>query len=332
MNKKATAHITSGALLAAVLMTAGSAFAQSVAFSSEVGVGAQGSEVTSLQTWLNVHGYYNGPITGYYGSLTQAGVERFQSAEGISATGYVGPLTLAALNGLAASDSTTVSANTTEVAQLEIQLNALLAEIQALQPSTSITTTTGTAAPTGTMLSLNATEGMAANGTLNASGTGPFTYTLTSNPLDGTITSFNNSTGAFVYTPNANYSGNDSFSYTVGNGSATSAPVVVSVNVQPSSSTTTTSTTSTPSSQTMNEQTMEGVAFNGTLTATGTGPYTYQIVTQPSHGTITNFSASNGSFTYIPTANYTGTDSFTYEVGNSSATSSASTVTITSIQ
>ena len=40
----------------------------------------------------------SGPITGYYGTLTQAAVEKFQSAHNIDVNGYVGPGTRAALN------------------------------------------------------------------------------------------------------------------------------------------------------------------------------------------------------------------------------------------
>jgi cyclophilin family peptidyl-prolyl cis-trans isomerase len=43
---------------------------------------------------------------------------------------------------------------------------------------------------------------------------------------------------------------------------------------------------------------------------------TYQELTQPSHGTVTNFNASTGTFTYTPDINYTGPDSFTYQVSS----------------
>src|ERR1700743_1461026 len=92
-------------LLATLLLSVGTASAAT--FSSEFGVGTQDQDVTNLQTWLSSNGYYSGPVTGYYGSLTQAAVERFQRAEGISATGYVGPLTLAALNTVSGNGSLT---------------------------------------------------------------------------------------------------------------------------------------------------------------------------------------------------------------------------------
>ncbi len=67
-------------------------------FSNFLDVGTSGTDVTELQTRLTVLGIYSGPITGFFGSLTQAAVEAFQSAHGIEAVGYVGPATRAALN------------------------------------------------------------------------------------------------------------------------------------------------------------------------------------------------------------------------------------------
>ncbi len=53
---------------------------------------------TALQQRLTALNLYSGPITGYFGSLTQAAVEAFQGQHGISQVGYVGPATRAALN------------------------------------------------------------------------------------------------------------------------------------------------------------------------------------------------------------------------------------------
>jgi peptidoglycan hydrolase-like protein with peptidoglycan-binding domain len=313
--------IIGSCVAAALLISAGVASAQSVAFSNEFGVGAQGSNVTNLQTWLTDKGYYSGPITGYYGSLTQAGVEAFQSANGISATGFVGPLTLSALNSMDTGVSTTgtVSTNSTELAQLQSELDSLLAQIQAIESGTTSTV------PTGSNITLQTNEGVGASGAVTASGTGPFTYAIVNQPSNGVVNSFNTQTGAFTYTPNANFSGNDTFTYTVANSSGTSAPMTVTIAVSPTSNTTTT-----PVGQPISFSTSGGAAFNGTLTASGTGPFTYTIVTGPLWGSISNFNSSTGAFTYTPTsATYTGSDSFTYTVSNGTSTSVPSMVSIT---
>ncbi len=49
--------------------------------------------VTSVQQCLKQLGYFNGPVTGNYGSLTQSAVTRFQRANRLPAIGTVGPRT-----------------------------------------------------------------------------------------------------------------------------------------------------------------------------------------------------------------------------------------------
>lgn len=59
--------------------------------------GASGSEVEALQKSLQAAGYYDGPLTGTFGSLTEAGVIRWQQAKGLKANGIVDSSALAAL-------------------------------------------------------------------------------------------------------------------------------------------------------------------------------------------------------------------------------------------
>ena len=77
---------------------------------SQLDLGDSGSQVTELQTYLATNSviYPSGLVTGYFGQLTKAGIERFQTAQGIisqgtpETTGYgrVGPLTMAKINSL----------------------------------------------------------------------------------------------------------------------------------------------------------------------------------------------------------------------------------------
>ncbi|MBS3903523.1 MAG: peptidoglycan-binding protein [Anaplasmataceae bacterium] len=67
-------------------------------FTQSLDIDDSGPEVTALQNYLTAKGYYSGPITGYYGSLTESAVKKFQAANGITAQGNVGPSTRAALN------------------------------------------------------------------------------------------------------------------------------------------------------------------------------------------------------------------------------------------
>lgn len=52
-------------------------------------------EVTSLQLFLSAQGYFNLSPTGYFGTITNNSVKKFQGDRNILASGFVGPLTRA---------------------------------------------------------------------------------------------------------------------------------------------------------------------------------------------------------------------------------------------
>jgi len=102
-------EVLSGAVVVAMLVSALIGVqSASAAISTQLELGDRGSEVTELQAFLSrdVNLYPSGLVTGYFGQLTKAGVERFQAAHGIvssgtpATTGYgrVGPRTMAAIN------------------------------------------------------------------------------------------------------------------------------------------------------------------------------------------------------------------------------------------
>ena len=94
--------------IAAFLMFGLALTADAATLYRQLDLGSKGDDVSSLQTYLStdVNIYPSGLVTGYYGQLTKAGIERFQTAQGIvssgtpATTGYgrVGPTTLASLN------------------------------------------------------------------------------------------------------------------------------------------------------------------------------------------------------------------------------------------
>ena len=82
--------------------------ASAASISSTLDIGSTGGDVSTLQTYLatDVALYPQGLVTGYYGALSAAAVQRFQCRANLvcsgsaATTGYgrVGPLTRAALN------------------------------------------------------------------------------------------------------------------------------------------------------------------------------------------------------------------------------------------
>ena len=61
----------------------------------------------------------------------------------------------------------------------------------------------------------------------------PLTFAIGSNPAHGGLSGLNPNTGAVTYTPNANFAGADSFTFTVSNGLTNSTPATVNITVTP---------------------------------------------------------------------------------------------------
>jgi cyclophilin family peptidyl-prolyl cis-trans isomerase len=72
---------------------------------------------------------------------------------------------------------------------------------------------------------------------------------------------------------------------------------------------------------------LNGVNNNPT-SSTSTSTLTYSLLTQPDHGTVTNFNPSTGTLTYTPDTGFVGTDTLTYQT---SATALAETTPATSV-
>jgi N-acetylmuramoyl-L-alanine amidase len=51
-----------------------------------------------LQKRLATEGLYTGPVTGYFGPLTETAVKAYQTKNGLDPAGIVGPKTRAVLN------------------------------------------------------------------------------------------------------------------------------------------------------------------------------------------------------------------------------------------
>src|SRR5262249_33467891 len=135
----------------------------------------------------------------------------------------------------------------------------------------------------------------------------PLTASLVSGTSHGTLNF--QSDGSFVYTPNANFAGSDSFTYKPSDGTLTSQTVSVTLNVINVNDAPVASgdaytmfrggvlTVSSTSGVLSNDTDVDGQALTASL------------VSGPAHGSLTL--NTNGSFTYTPVSSFVGDDTFT---------------------
>ena len=154
---------------------------------------------------------------------------------------------------------------------------------------------------------------------------------LTATDEDGDLLSYNikdkpshgklilNSDGSFDYTPNKNYTGNETFTYTAKDWKDTSEIGTVKIEVQ--------DVNHVPLVPNMNLTTTINKALKGQFKAMDLDDdkQTFKIVKTTSHGTLN----TNGTqFTYTPTKNFNGTDSFNYQSNDGKTDSNIAKITI----
>ncbi|MBW4471648.1 MAG: tandem-95 repeat protein, partial [Stenomitos rutilans HA7619-LM2] len=148
-------------------------------------------------------------------------------------------------------------------------------------------------------------QGVLANDTDADSNT--LTANLLTTPTNGSVVFSSN--GTFTYTPNANYIGNDSFMYLASDGIGNSNPTTVNLSV---AAPTNQAPSAVADSFTLSQNSTftTGNVLTNDSDPDNNVPLTATLVTGTTQGSVTL--NSNGTFTYIPTANFSGTDSFTY--------------------
>ncbi len=152
----------------------------------------------------------------------------------------------------------------------------------------------------------------------------PLTAALGTNVQHGTLSL--QPDGTFQYTPAQDYFGNDSFTYTVTDGVRTSAPVSVSITVNPVND---------PPVAVNDvygvrvDTTLEITAANGVLrndSDVDNTALTVSLITPPLDGTLVL--NPDGSFSYAPEAGFSGARNFQYRVSDGSLLSQVATVTL----
>lgn len=182
----------------------------------------------------------------------------------------------------------------------------------------SVSIMVGNAAPTALAQTVTATEDTAKAITLTGSDPegSPLTYAVVTQPTKGTLSG---TAPNLTYTPQLNYSGADSFTFRVNDGTANSANATVTINVTAVND----APVATPRSVTTPRNNSVAVVLAGT-DVEGSA-LTYAVATQPVNGTLTG---TPPNLTYTPTNGFTGSDGFTFWVNDGTANSTNATVSI----
>ena len=143
------------------------------------------------------------------------------------------------------------------------------------------------------------------------------------NGAKGSAVITNPATGAYTYTPNANATGSDTFTFRVNDGTTDSNIATVTVTITP--------VNDAPLASESAVTTDENVPVSGTLVASDVDSPTlsFGIVTNGSRGTATVTNAATGAFTYTPSSGQAGTDTFTFQVSDGALVSNIATVSVT---
>ncbi|MGH1368910.1 MAG: Ig-like domain-containing protein, partial [Maritimibacter sp.] len=149
----------------------------------------------------------------------------------------------------------------------------------------------------------------------------PLTIIGNTEPSNGSVV--DNGDGTFTYTPDQDYNGTDSFTYTISDGTGGTDVATVTVNVAPVND----DPIAVDDMATTDEETPVDIAVlpndsdvdGDTLSVIGN--------TDPSHGSVVD--NGDGTFTYTPEADYTGTDTFTYTVSDGNGGTDVAEVVVT---
>lgn len=191
------------------------------------------------------------------------------------------------LDNLAVTDTATVPGTWVDVGVIPVTL-----------PSSAIGTTDDSATtPFNTPVSGN----VATNDTTVAGST----FAVLTGPSNGGVT-LDPATGAYTYTPNAGFSGQDTFTYQQckpAPDQATCVPATVRIVVGPNAA----DDTAGPVTQ--------GVALNASVAGNDAAPAgsTRVVLTGPANGSVV-LNSSTGAYTYTSNPAFSGTDTFTYRL------------------
>jgi VCBS repeat-containing protein len=249
-------------------------------------------------------------------SMTAAAVS--QPANGTLSLAADGSFVYTPTAGFSGSDSFTYTASDSSATS-----QAATVTITVVATTTPTANADSFAVTEDTPFTANAASGVLANDTDPQNST--LTAAVAAQPTHGTLSL--NSDGSFTYTPEASFTGDDSFTYTATNSGSQSATATVTLTIHAPNH----APVAIADSYTTDENTPfspeagQGLLANDTDADNQT--LSAQVADQPQHGTVSI--NSDGTFHYAPTANFSGIDTFTYQASDGTAQSAVTTVTMT---
>ena len=174
------------------------------------------------------------------------------------------------------------------------------------------------AAPVADAQTVSTAEDTALNITLTATGMGALTYAVVRAPAHGALSG---AAPTLTYTPDADFHGADSFTFSASDGFGGSSTATVNITVTPVDDApvaldgTTSTSANTPVTVTLQGTDVDGDALTFT-------------VAQPAHGVVTG---TPPDVTYTPEPGFSGADAFTFTASDGTATSTAATIAVTVI-
>ena len=169
--------------------------------------------------------------------------------------------------------------------------------------------------------SLTVDEDTAGDVNLLTNDSGQVTVTEVTQGSNGTVT--NNNGGIVTFTPNANFNGSDSFSYTITDALGRSDTAIVNVTVNPIND----APIASGDSVSIDEDGSAAVSVLGNDSDIDGDSLSIAGITQGANGTVVD--NGDGTITYTPNANFNGSDSFTYTISDGNGGTDTASVSVT---
>ena len=188
-----------------------------------------------------------------------------------------------------------------------------------------ITVNTVNDPPTSSGGSFSTNEDTAYSGTLACADidSGTINRSIVAGPANASAVVTNAATGAFTFTPNADWNGSTSFTFKCNDGQYDSNTSTMSVTVN--------AVNDAPVSSAGSFSTNEDTSYSGTLACSDidSGTISRSIVAGPANGNVNITNSTTGAFTFTPNADWNGSTSFTYKCNDGALDSGASTISVT---